>query len=298
MFEIITALIGLIVFEIVNSVDNAIVNAHVLKTMSLEWRRRFLVWGMFSSVFLVRFLAPLAIIWISVPFIPFEELMGSFAGSSDIGMHAVEANKHLILMFGGVFLMYLYFHWLFLEKKQPLFIERFVKEGHGVWFFAFAAAILVALMYFARHDPMLMIAAAMGSTVFFIVYGFKEKAEQEEKNIVKGGKKSDASKFLYLEALDATFSLDGVIGAFAFTTNLLMIVVGIGIGAIVVRQLTISGIQYVANYKLLKNGAMTSIGFLGVFMAVESFHIELPFYLPTLVTVGLLGLALYMSMKK
>ena len=108
---------------------------------------------------------------------------------------------------------------------------------------------------------------------------------------------SDVSKFMYLEVLDATFSFDGVVGAFAFTTNLLYIIIGLGIGAIVLRQLTILGINRIAKYRWLKNGAMTAIGFLGAFMLLESFHIELPIYLPTLVTFAVVGYAFYKSHK-
>ena len=97
--------------------------------------------------------------------------------------------------------------------------------------------------------------------------------------------------------LDATFSFDGVVGAFAFTTNLLYITIGLGVGALVLRLLTIMGIRRISQYKWLKNGAMTVIGFLGIFMILESFHIELPTYLPTLVTVLAIGYSFYKSHK-
>ncbi len=107
----------------------------------------------------------------------------------------------------------------------------------------------------------------------------------------------DFSKFVYLEVLDMTFSFDGVIGAFAFTINLILILIGIGIGAIVVRELTIKGIDTIAKYKYLKNGALTSIGFLGLFMIVEAFNVELPSILPIVITFALIGLAFYMSRR-
>jgi hypothetical protein len=186
-------------------------------------------------------------------------------------------------------------HWLFIEKKHPLFLERFLKEHHGVWFFALASIILIAIMWFAKSDPNMMLAAAIGSTTFFIVYGFKELAEKQERRMVRAGAVGGLSAFMYLEVLDATFSFDGVVGAFAFTTNLLLIVIGIGIGAIVVRELTIRGIDHVSKYRWLKNGAMTAIGFLGLYMIVESFGIEMPIYVPTLATFTLLGIAFYKS---
>ncbi len=106
---------------------------------------------------------------------------------------------------------------------------------------------------------------------------------------------SDLSKFVYLEVLDTTFSFDGVVGAFAFTINLLLILIGLGIGALVVRELTIKGIDTIGKYKYLKNGALTSIGFLGLFMLIESFGIELPSYIPTIVTFIVIGIAFYKS---
>jgi len=287
---------GLVVFEVVNSVDNAIVNASVLKTMNVLWRRRFLIVGILTSVFIVRFLLPFAIVWLSVPTITAADIFLAFIGQSDVAARAIDLQKPLILMFGGVFLLYLYFHWLFLEKKEPLYLERFLKEKHGVWFFAFAAILLVVIMYFARSNAMMMLAAAIGSATFFMLYGLKETAEANERNMVVGAAGlNDFSKFVYLEVLDATFSFDGVIGAFAFTINLLLILIGVGIGAIVVRELTIKGIEEIAKYRYLKNGALTSIGFLGLFMLIESFTIPLPSYLPIVVTFLLIGFAFYKS---
>lgn len=294
LIEEIMIVLGLIVFEVVNSIDNAIVNAHVLKTMGELWRKRFLLIGIITSVFLVRFLLPLLIVWLSVPNLPLTTLFASFLGGNNVAANAITAQKPIILMFGGVFLIYLYFHWLFLEKKDPLYIERFLKTKHGVWFFGVAATILVVVMYLSKSNPMMMLAAAIGSATFFLLYGLKETAESNE-NHVKSAPISDLSKFVYLEVLDAAFSFDGVIGSFAFTINLLLIFIGIGVGAVVVRQLTIKGIDQVAKYRYLKNGAMTSIGFLGLFMMSEAFGIELPSYVPIVATLLLVGVAFWKS---
>jgi hypothetical protein len=298
LVEDIAIVIGLVVFEVVNSVDNAVVNASVLKTMSLLWRKRFLLIGIVTSVFIVRFILPLIILWISVPTISLQEMFLAFSGQSNIGAQAIAMQKPVILAFGGIFLLLLYFHWLFLEKKDPLYIERFLKEKYGAWFFAVAALLLVVVMYFARANSTMMLAAAIGSATFFLVYGLKETAEKNEAQIMGGGGSlSDLSKFVYLEVLDATFSFDGVVGAFAFTINLLLILIGLGIGAIVVRELTVKGIDTISKYKYLKNGALTSIGFLGIFMLVESFGLELPSYLPTIVTFIVIGVAFYASYR-
>jgi len=158
--------------------------------------------------------------------------------------------------------------------------------------------LLVVIMYFARFNPLMMLAAAVGSATFFILYGLRETTKTSEENMVAGTSGLNGlSKFVYLEVLDATFSFDGVVGAFAFTINLLLILIGMGIGAIVVRELTIKGIDSIGKYKYLKNGALTSMGFLGLFMLIESFGIGLPSYIPTIATFLLIGYAFYKSRK-
>ena len=109
---------------------------------------------------------------------------------------------------------------------------------------------------------------------------------------------SDMSKILYLEVIDATFSIDGVIGAFAFTLAIPLIIIGNGIGAIVVRELTIKGIDTVSKMAYLKNGAMYSVGVLGVLMMLESFGQEYPFWLAPLNTAVLLGVFLWLSLRE
>ena len=272
LIDDILIVLGLIVFEVVNSIDNAIVNAHILQTMGQLWRKRFLIIGIITSVFLVRFLLPLFIVWLSVPSLSLANLIANFSGGSDLAANAINAQKPII----------------------SLYIERFLKAKHGVWFFGFAAVILVAVMYFAKANAMMMLAAAIGSAAFFLLYGLQETAESSYQN-VGTAPMSDISKFIYLEVLDAAFSFDGVVGSFAFTINLLLIFIGIGIGAVVVRQLTVKGIDQVAKYRYLKNGAMTSIGFLGLFMLVEAFGIELPSYVPIAATLLLVGVAFWKS---
>lgn len=290
-------ILGLVVFEIVSSVDNAIVNAHVLKTMSARWRKIFLFWGIFTAVFLIRGLLPLVIVWLSAPELGiWGILQAMFSGSSDVA-HLLEERKGIILIGAGVFLLLVYLHWLFLEKKEPLFVpDKLIKPKYGIWFFALAAIILVLLLYLARISWPLMLAAAIGYATFFIMYGFREQAEKQEEALhSRGSNVSNFSKLMYLEVLDASFSFDGVVGAFAFTTSVPLIFIGNGIGALVVRQLTIKGIDKVGQYRWLKNGAMTSIGLLGIFIIFKSFGVEIPEYLPTLTTLGVVGFSFWRS---
>ncbi|UMX47982.1 MAG: DUF475 domain-containing protein [Candidatus Nealsonbacteria bacterium DGGOD1a] len=296
---------GLAIFEIVNSIDNAIINAHVLKTMSVKWRKIFLFWGLIFAVFVIRGVLPFLIVWITVPGISIvEAFQAMFSGAPEV-VEAINAGKPLILMGAGVFLLLLYLHWLFLEEKLPLFVvDKLIKPHFGIWFFACAAVLLTALLYFAKANPLLMLSAAIGNAMFFILYGFREQAEKgSERLLAGGGGMGDLSKFLYLEVLDASFSFDGVLGAFAFTTSIPLILIGNGVGAFVVREMTIRSIDKVANYKFLKNGAMTSIGILGAIIIFESFSesLKLGFDIPDaaapLITFALVGVAFWESHK-
>jgi hypothetical protein len=292
----IVTIIGLLVLEVVQSVDNAIVNAHVLKTMSVRARKWFLVWGLFFAVFVARGVLPLLIVWLATPGISFWQAALSTFGSDPAAHEAIERSSAILLVGGGMFLLLLYFHWLFLEKKEPYFFpDKIVREEHGVWFFAIAALLLVWLLYAMRTNPYAMIAAAAGNAMFFILYGFRQVAEQAESRIEKMG--SDLSKLFFLEILDLSFSIDGIFGAFAFTTNVGLILIGNGIGALVVRELTIKGVDKVGQYRWLKNGAMTSIGFLGAFMVTEALGMHLPAWLPTATTLAIVGTSFWSSHK-
>ncbi len=290
-------IIGLIVFEIVNSIDNAIVNAHVLKTMNQRWRKIFLFWGLLIAVVVVRGILPFLVVWLTVPGIGFVEAFQAMFSGSPYVAAAIDAGKPLILMGAGVFLFLLYLHWLFLEEKRPFFVtDKFIKPNYGIWFFACTALLLVGLLYMARQNPVLMLSASIGNAAFFILYGFREQAEKQSEVLKeKAVEMSNFSKFLYLEVLDASFSFDGVLGAFAFTTAVPLILIGNGIGALIVRELTIRGVDRVASYKFLKNGAMTSIGFLGLIIISESFGLEFPGFLPTAITLLFVGVAFFAS---
>jgi hypothetical protein len=138
--------------------------------------------------------------------------------------------------------------------------------------------------------------AVVGSSAFFIVHGFRQNAEAQEQKLI-GGDMSDISKIFYLEVIDATFSIDGVLGAFAFTFSIPLILIGNALGAIAVRQMTVSNIDRIKRFRFLKNGAMYSILFLGCIMIIDSFGIHIPPYVSPLITFGVVGYFLLKSMK-
>ena len=238
------------------------------------------------------------IVWMANPAIgPWGALTASF--SNDPRIHqALEESSPPLLLGGGVFLIFLFFHWLFLEPKEfGLHVERFFSK-QGVWFFAVVSVILSVIIWEAlKVDPLMAFAASVGSSAFFITHGFKEHAARVELELKNQRHLSDISKIMYLEVLDATFSIDGVIGAFAFTMSVPIIILGNGLGAIVVRQLTIKGVDKIKNYPYLKNGAMYSIFFLGLIMTLDSFGVHVPHYAAPVITFVVVGFFWWKSLN-
>ncbi len=300
IFTLILIVLGLCMFEVVSSVDNAVINAEVLGTMSNKAKRWFLIWGLVFAVFIVRGLLPWLIIWFTDPSLGFiGSLTATFSSNPSI-VGSIEAAKPILMLGGGIFLLFLFFHWLFMEPKNyGLHVERFF-ERESVWFFATISVILMVIIWFAmKMNPLVAFGAVVGSTAFFITHGFKQNAERSEHEMLhKDSSLSDWSKILYLEVIDATFSIDGVLGAFAFTLAVPLIILGNGIGALVVRQLTVGNIDRVKKYKYLKNGAMYSILALGVIMLIDGFGHELPSWLSPVITFAILGFFFYKSLRE
>jgi len=290
---------GLVLFETITSIDNAIINAEVLSTMSERAKRWFLVWGLLFAVFAVRGLLPWLIVWLSTPALgPVGALTATFS-SDPLVIAAIEQSAPILLIGGGIFLIFLFFHWLFLETKNfGIRGERYFSTK-GVWFFAIVSILLAVIVWFALDkNPMMAFGAVVGSTAFFIVHGFRQNAELAEHKMLHDSGMSDMSKIFYLEVIDATFSIDGVIGAFAFTMAVPLILLGNGIGAFVVRELTIRNVDKIKNYKYLKNGAMYSILFLGTIMILDSFGVHIPFWVSPLITFGVVGFFLVKSLRE
>lgn len=291
ILSMILIVLGLVLFETVSSIDNAVINAQVLSTMSDRAKKWFLTWGLIIAVFALRGLLPFAIIWAVNPALgPVGVFTAAFSADPAV-KESVEKSAPILLIGGGTFLLFLFFHWIFLEPKHfGLRGERFI-YSQGVWFYAVVSILLAAITWFSlQKDPMMAFAAVIGSTAFFITHGFKENAEKAEQELLKADSgKSDLSKIFYLEAIDATFSIDGVLGAFAFTLSIPLILIGNGIGAFVVREATIKGINTIKKYIYLKNGAMYSVFFLGLIMLVDSFGLHIPHAVTPLVTITIIS---------
>lgn len=300
LVSLLLTILGLALFETITSIDNAIINAEILSKMSKKARKWFLIWGLLIAVFFTRGILPSVILWAANPYLSIGDIINATFASDPLVIEAIEKTGPVLLIAGGVFMIFLFFHWLFLEHKNyGLYGEKFF-HSQGVWFFAVVSILLMLITWFAiNKDPFMAFGAVVGSTAFFIVHGFKQNAELKEQQLLESRSAglSDLSKLLYLEIIDATFSIDGIIGAFAFTFAIPLILIGNGIGAFAVRELTIRNIKNVKKYVYLKNGAMYSILFLGMIMVLDSFGHHIPQWVSPLITFAVVGYFIWKSYK-
>ena len=299
MLNLLLPVLGLVVFEIITSVDNAVINAEVVSKMSERGKRWFLLWGLLFAVFVVRGLLPFLIVLLTNPSIDFSHMLSATLSGDREVANLMAKSAPLLLTGGGVFLVFLFAHWLFTEPKNyGLSIEPFF-HAQGVWFYATVSVFLAIVTWFALQiNPLMAFSAVAGSTAFFLTHGFKNYAEEKERELLQQNSGiSDLSKILYLEVIDTTFSIDSVVGAFAFTLSVPLILVGNGLGAYIVRDLTVKNIENVKKYLFLKNGAMYSIFFLGLIMLFDSFGLYIPSWISPVVTFALLGFFFWKSHK-
>lgn len=287
IFSAVFTVVGLALFEAVSGVDNAIINADVLKTMRQRARRFFVTWGILFAVFIVRGLLPWLIVWASVPGLSFFGAFTVMFSHDPRVYESVQMAAPILLMGGGIFLLFIFLHWIFLEDKCIGFHCERIVERHGVWFYSVVSVALSMIVWYAlKQNPMVAFGAVIGSTGFFIMHGFRLQAEKAEEEM-KTSHLSDWSKIFFLEIIDLSFSIDGVLGAFAFTLAVPLILIGNGIGAVIVRQLTLANVRHVEKYVYLKNGAMYSILILGCIMISEGFGYHIPSWLSPIMTIGI-----------
>lgn len=275
------------ILEVTLSFDNAVVNAKVLERMSQKWQRRFLTWGIAVAVFGTRFILPILIVSVATWASPWFITKLAFTDAAAYG-HLLESVHGSITAFGGVFLMMVSLKYFFDKAKDIHWIDvvekHLVKWGHiEAIEIALALIVLTTLSFFTHFDQAsVLVAGVVGLVLFVLMEGLAGSLSIESEDVARSG----LTLFIYLNVLDSAFSLDGVVGAFALTTNLLIIVVGLGIGAYFVRALTLYFVQQKTLTELvyLEHGAHWAI--LGLSIAMLA---NLVVHVPEVVT-GLIGL--------
>jgi hypothetical protein len=277
----------LAILEVSLSFDNAVVNAKILQNMDKIWEKRFLTWGMLVAVFGIRFIFPVLIVAVAANLGIVETL--NIAINNPLKYHQVLLkSENLIYAFGGAFLWLVFTEFLFEEKQvrwiKP--IERYAEKLGRVNNISLIVATLIGIIIiYDSKSYEIGIAYLFGMLTYSLLNGINEAFAVE-------GAKNSLLGFLYLETLDASFSFDGVIGAFAITGNIFIIMIGLGIGAMFVRSLTVWMVEkrVLNEYKYLEHGAHYAIGVLAIIMLLKIF-MHIGEVLTGTIGLGLLAIA-------
>lgn len=298
----------LTLLETTFSADNAVVNSKVLMTMSPFWQKLFMTVGIFIAVFVVRFLLPILIVAFSAG-IGFNEVVNLALHHPHEYEQELTKAEPVISAFGGTFLLMItlsYFidynkktHWLpYLEK----YLGKLGKFDNITVFIMLITTLLIYATVDPAHHNTIFLASISAMALHIglqLLEAAMGNAEDKTKVKHKVGLAAFAA-FMYLEVLDASFSLDGVIGAFALTGDVVLIIAGLGAGAIWVRAMTIHLVRSnaLAKYIFLEHGAHWAIGFLGGIMLLKLYHIILPEFIVGTLGIGFIAVAIWWSKRK
>ncbi|MGW0017933.1 DUF475 domain-containing protein [Rhodococcus sp. NPDC003382] len=314
------------VLEVSLSFDNAVINATVLQRMSDFWQKIFLTVGILIAVFGMRLVFPLVIVWAASGLGPVEALRLALNPPADGAAYFPDGSPSYetlitdahpqIAAFGGMFLLMLFLHFIFEEReiKWLQWIERpLAKAGKldQLEVVVASALLLITATVIAPDDKVstVMIAGVLGMITYIAVNGLGEMFHIPEEDEESAGGPSALAKatgkagfflFLYLEVLDASFSFDGVIGAFAITSDPIIIALGLGfIGAMFVRSITIFLVRKgtLSEYVYLEHGAHWAIGALALIL-LYSIGTHVPEIVTGLVGIALIGAAFASSVYR
>ncbi len=269
----------LAVLEVSLSFDNAIVNATVLKEMTPVWRHRFLTWGMLIAVFGMRLIFPVLIVTFIAHVTPWDALIMAATRPDEYAKLMLSAHLQ-VAAFGGSFLLMVALKFFYDEGKELHWIPGIEKISQYLGSKVEAIEIALSLIIIATISSFLpdnqalpfLTAGMAGLITYVVVDGIGSWLEASD-GAMKDMHKASAGMFLYLEVLDASFSFDGVVGAFAITHNLFIIMIGLSIGAFFVRSLTIMFVEKEAltKFAFLEHGAFYAIGLLSMIMLLDPF---------------------------
>lgn len=296
----IVAILG--VLETSLSFDNAVVNASVLKNWDEKWRRRFLVWGLPIAVFGMRLVFPLAIVAITAHIGPIEALQLAMNEPKRYE-ELIMAVHHEVAAFGGVFLLMVFLDFFLQEEKDhhwiPFIEGPLSKLGRlGVEAVIALGVVLLATSYIGQEEKLAFLTAGVWGLITYILaqsVGTLAGGDDVGDKIIKQG----VGGFMYLELLDASFSFDGVIAAFALTNNIFIMMIGLAVGAMFVRSMTLHLVDQgtLSQYRYLEHGAFWAIGILAAIMFLGAVGVEVPEVVTGLLGAAVIGVALWSSIR-
>jgi hypothetical protein len=290
--------------EITFSFDNAIINAKILQRMNRLWQTLFMTVGIFVAVFVVRVLLPVFIVSVTSG-THFKEVIHLVLHQPEQYTHKLEVAQPLIAIFGGIFLLMIFLDFIFEHRKIKWFVgietllARVGKIENASTTIALSALLGTSFWFVGIDDRLRVLVAGLIGLMTYLVINALDSIGSPAEGAVQATAKLGIVGFLYLELIDASFSLDGVIGAFAISKSVLLIAVGLGIGALFVRSMTVHMLRrgVLARYVYLEHGAHYAIGFLAIFMLV-SIKTEVPQFITGGVGLVVIMLALIHSHRE
>lgn len=291
------------VLEISLSFDNAVVNAIILKKMNPKWQHRFLTWGIIVAVFGMRLVFPLLLVGALVQINPLEALKLAILSPQKYAQIMMD-SKVSIAAFGGAFLLLVALKYFFEHRKQVYWIgmiERPISALGRLDAAEIAITLLFLYLFSSVQNPtqkLSFLAAGIGGVITFILVdglsAFLNTGDGERIDL----NRASMSLFLYLEVLDASFSFDGVVGAFAITNNLFIIMIGLGVGAFFVRSITIMLVEKntLHQYRYLEHGAFYAIGILAFIMFLGTVK-HIPEVFTGLIGIVVIGASIISSVR-
>jgi uncharacterized protein len=276
--QVLLTVLLLSVLEISLSFDNAVVNATILKKMDEVWRRRFLTWGIAVAVFGMRFVFPLVIVSVIAKVSLHDSFIMAISKPEDYAKMMLGAHL-AVSAFGGSFLLMVFLNFFFSAEKDVHWIPAIEKPASKMAVFQSIELILALIVLMSIYVNLpeadqitFLVSYLWGIMTFMIVHGISALLEGEELSKLKFFS-SGLGMFLYLEVLDASFSFDGVVGAFAISHQLVIIMIGLGVGAFFVRGITLYLVEKdtLNQFKFLEHGAFYALGALASFMLLDDF---------------------------
>jgi len=271
-FSLLLSALAIIVIEVSLSFDNAVVNAIKLEKMNKVWRQRFLTWGILIAVFGMRFVFPLLIVAIFSN-ISMLTVLNLTLTNPDEYTRMLAESHYGIASFGSMFLMMLFMSFMFSDEKEnwisiPEKLFKLLGKIKGSK--EVIAFIFLGLLQFHLKEGQHLISIISGSVGIFLhtIIEFFAKKFEPSKEIALDAAKNGLVSFIYLEIIDASFSLDGVLGAFAVTKDIIVITIGLTVGAVFVRSLTIMLVEKktLEKFPYLQHGAYWAVGVLSGIM--------------------------------
>lgn len=292
----------LVIIEVVFSFDNAIVNAKILGRLSPAWQNAFLTIGIVIAIFGMRLLFPVVIVSIAAH-LSLGEVWNLALHSPHEYADKLAVAHPLISAFGGAFLLMLSLEFFLNGQHEVLWwdeLERRLRKLRSFWLpTVLSAAIICALAFLHNeHGGTILRAGLLGIATFVVVQLATYWLSRSQPKGTQLTGWAALALFMYLQVLDASFSFDGVIGAFAITDIVILIAVGLGIGALWVRSLTVFMVRRgtLDQYIYLEHGAYYTIAVLAAALLLSLF-VSVPDAITGIIGLGIIGSAVVASVQ-